>query len=263
MEENNNNSEKYINELEEKIIDLSLRLKSKKNELSTLSKNNKKTIGRLVHNLKNPVGVIYSFSDMILEDLEDYSKEKLEKHLQIINTSANFSIQLLSSIAKYSQFQSQNIISISKSINYIELVENVLNEFSALSIEKNIKIERIFPATPIILTLNASDISFAIKNIVHNAFRYSNKNTTIRIEIKENTTSVETVVTDEGIGILQEDLPQVLNEFFVVNTYSEDKQKCIGLGLTIVNEIMDSHNGKISITSNYGVGTAVTLSLNK
>jgi len=261
--EENNNSEKYINELEEKIIDLSLRLKSKKNELSTLSENNKKTIGRLVHNLRNPVGVIYSFSDMILEDLEDYSKEKLEKHLQIINTSANFSIQLLSSIAKYSQLQSQTIANTFKSVNYIELVENVLNEFNALSIEKNIKIERIFPPTPVVLTLSVDDISLAIKNIVHNAFRYSKENTTIRIEIKENSTSVEMVISDEGIGILQEDLPQVLNEFFVVNTYSEDKQKCIGLGLAISNKITENHHGKISIISNYGVGTAVTLSLNK
>jgi len=263
LEDNKKSSKDYINELEGKIVDLSLRLKSKKNELNTAKESNKKIIGKLVHNLKNPIGVVYSFSDMILEDIEDYSREKLEKHVQVMHTSAKFSIQLLNAIATYSQLQSQSLGNTRTSRNYIDLVQNVLNEFNVIAIEKNIKIEQNFPATPIILTLVEAEISLAIKNIMNNAFRYSNENSTIKIEIKDNKDSIETIIIDEGIGISEENLPLIMNEFFVVNTYSRDKQKCIGLGLAITNKIIKNHHGKISIVSNLNIGTNVSFSLPK
>ncbi|MDO9276688.1 MAG: hypothetical protein Q7T92_14240, partial [Lutibacter sp.] len=95
MAKSGKNSDKYIQELEEKIIDLSLKLKSKTNEIKAADETTSKILGKLTHNLKNPVGVIFSFSEMMLEDLANYSTEKLEKHLQIIKNSATFSLALL------------------------------------------------------------------------------------------------------------------------------------------------------------------------
>ncbi|HSQ46227.1 MAG TPA: hypothetical protein VLM44_04825, partial [Lutibacter sp.] len=120
------NSDKYIPELEEKIIDLSLKLKSKSNELNAAIETNSKILGKLTHNLKNPVGVIFSFSEMILEDLEDYSAEKLEKHIQIIKNSATFSLAFLDTISKYTRVNSPNYSLKTERINYSELVNSVI-----------------------------------------------------------------------------------------------------------------------------------------
>lgn len=257
------NSETYINELENKIVDLTLQLKGETRQLNSVRESNKKAIGKLIHNLKNPVGVIFSFSDMILEDLEEYTPEKLKKHLHIINNSASFSLQLLTTVAKYSQLQSPDLTYSFKSLNYTELVNTITNEFNTMSVEKNIYIERVFLENPILLTVDATEISIALRNIINNAFRYSNNNTTIKITIKENLNTVETIVFDEGIGISEENLTAVFNEFFVVNTYSEDKQKCIGLGLSIANNIIRDHKGAISIKSILNKGTEIKITLPK
>ena len=71
----------YIQELENKIVDLSLKLKGKEFKLDTVEKENHERIRKLVHNLKNPIGVAYSFSEMIAENSEKISKEKLDKLL--------------------------------------------------------------------------------------------------------------------------------------------------------------------------------------
>lgn len=260
---NNKQKSSNINDLEEKIINLSLRLKSKTNELNSVSESNKKSIGKLVHNLKNPIGIIYSFSDMIIDNIEGYSPEKLAKHLQIIKESASFSLQMLTEVAKYVQLQSPDLKFTFKSLNYIELVNNVVSEFNAKAAEKSIAIEFDFPESSIFLKVDEAEISLALRNIISNAFRYSKENSTIKITVIDYLNTVETIITDEGIGISEENLPFVLNEYFVVNTYSEDKQKCIGLGLPIATKIIQLHKGKIDVTSTINKGSSIKITLPK
>ena len=255
------NSDKYIQELEEKIIDLSLILKSKTNALKTADENNLKILGKLTHNLKNPVGIIFSFSEMMLEDLADYSTEKLEKHLQIIKNSATFSLALLDTISKYSRVQSPNFALKPLPLNYIELLTEILNEFKLETSKKNIEVIFNPPKESIILMLDKDEIYQAITTVLNNALRYSNENSTINIKVEAYKKSVETTITDQGIGISESDLPHIFEAFYVVNTYSEDKQKCIGLGLAIAQKIIELHKGKISANSNLNKGSSFKIHL--
>jgi len=253
----------YANELEEKVVELSLQLKSNSNELISVKENYNKTIGKLIHNLKNPVGVIFSFSEMMLEDVEDYSIEKLKKHIEIIKNSSKFSIELLNTVAKLLQLKSSDYTLNLKQSDFLNLISNVISEFKHLAEDRNITLQINFPKKPISLVVDEAEISIVIRNILNNAFRYSSKNTTITVEVIENNNTVETTITDEGIGISEENLPNVLNEFFVVNTYSEDKQKCIGLGLAVASKICMYHKGKISITSIIDKGSSFKISIPK
>jgi len=256
-------SDKYIEDLEEKIIDLSLQLKSKSNELNTIVETNRKTIGKLVHNLKNPVGVVFSFSDMILGSIEDYSSDKLSNHVEIIKNSADFSIKMLNTIAVYSQVNKPNREVNLKSINYLEIINNLINEFEPISRERNIIIEKDFPENEVTLIIDESELAIALRNILNNAFRYSSNNTTIKISIKDTLDSIETIISDEGIGISEENLPHIFDEFFVVNTYSNDKQKCIGLGLTISKKIIQYFKGDITVLSTIEKGSSFCVRLPK
>jgi len=250
-------------ESEEIIINLRLKLKAKEKELRSIHKTNKERISKLTHNLKNPVGIIYSFSEIILEDIESYCPEKLEKHIKIINSSSAFSLQLLTSISKYSQLQLPETAFTFKKLNYIELLNSIVKQFKPLSIKNDIAIKINAPKNKIFLLLDKKEITQALTNIISNAFCYSFKNTTITITVIENATTIETVVTDEGIGISEENLPHILNEFYVVNTYAINEQKCIGLGLTIANKIIQLHKGKILVTSTIGVGSSFKITIPK
>lgn len=255
------NSDKYIPELEEKIIDLSLKLKSKSNELNAAIETNSKILGKLTHNLKNPVGVIFSFSEMMLEGLADYSTEKLEKHLQIINNSAIFSLALLDTISKYSRVLSPNFALKPQQLNYIELLTEILNEFKVETSKKNIEVVFNRPKESVFLKLDKDEITQALTAVLNNALRYSNENSTITITVEALKNTIETTITDQGLGISETDLPHVFEAFYVVNTYSANQQKCVGLGLAIAKKIVELHKGKITAKSTLEKGTSFIISL--
>ncbi len=255
------NSENYIQELEEKIIDLSFKLKGKTTEIKVAEETTAKILGKLTHNLKNPVGVIFSFSEMMLEDIEGYSTEKLEKHLQIIKNSASFSLALLDTISKYSRVQSPNFVLKIQHINYSELVNGLVNDFRMKTSEKNISLEVNFPSNDVFLTIDKEEITQALSAVFNNALRYSNENSTITISVSVQKNGIETSITDQGIGISDADLPHVFEEFYVINTYSEDKQKCIGLGLAIAKKIVEHHKGEISVSSTIEKGSSFKIIL--
>ena len=101
-------SENYTNQLEEKIVELRLQLKAVSNTLKTVNIENDRLISMLIHNLKNPIGISYSFSDMILAGIENYDAEKIQKHVQIIKNSSQYTIELLNSFSEYNQLKNSS-----------------------------------------------------------------------------------------------------------------------------------------------------------
>lgn len=251
--------DKYIAELEEKIVELSLKLRNSSNELKSKDQFNNKLIGQLIHNLKNPIGNVYSFSDIILESIDNYSPEKLKEYLNIINNSAAFSIKLLNDVALYIELKSPTFKN--EKTDYLEILNNAISNFSETALKKNITIVKNFTNKPIYLNINADKILVAINKIISNALRFSNDNSKVIIEVIEHKNKVDTIISDEGIGISETDLFSIFNEFFVVNTYATDKQKCIGLGLPIAKKIIEYSGGEISIKSTINNGSQIKISL--
>ena len=100
-------------------------------------------------------------------------------------------------------------------------------------------------------------------NVLDNAIRYSPENTAIQISVFENKNEINVIIADQGIGIEENHLPFIFNDFFVVNTYSNDTKKCIGLGLPITKRILAMHNGTITTESQIGKGSIFTITLPK
>ena len=255
------NSINYIDQLEDKIVELSLNLKAVSNNLKSVNQENNQLLSVLTHNLKNPIGIAYSFSDMILGDTENYTTEKLQKHIQIISDSSQYAIELLNTFVKYQHLKSDNTEFNFQPKNYNEVLNNVLNNFNDLAQTKNIEFVKNSVQEPIVLNIDEENISLALSNIINNAIRFSNNNSKIKIEVVKNNNVIETTISDEGIGIAENDLPKILKEFFVVNTYDANKRKCIGLGLSIADKIIKKHMGKISSKSIFNKGTDITISL--
>jgi signal transduction histidine kinase len=253
------NSQKYITELEEKIVELSLKLRQKSNELKSIEQSNKELIGTLIHNLKNPIGIVYSFSDIILDSIDNYSVEKLEKHINLINNSASYSIKLLNDFGLYNELKSPNFES--EKTNYIEIINKVISNFNEIALKQHITLVKNISSSNIYLNVNTEKISVALGNIICNALRFSNENSKVTIKVIENSETVDTIISDEGIGISESDLPSIFKAFFVVNTYSSNKQKCTGLGFPIAKKIIEYSGGKISIKSKINLGTTVKISL--
>jgi len=255
-------SKEYIDELEEKILELSLKLKNNKEEFKLLKVQNDEINNQLIHNLKNPVGAVFSFSEMMLFENGKRDINKFNKHLQIIHNSSEFSIAILNKFSKYLGSTSNKNISVER-IEYVSFLEKTLSGFQLMAIEKNNLISFDFDKKQVFLNFNEDDISFVINALIHNALRYSSDGGKIAVEIFEDGSQLTTKISDAGMGMSDKDLFKVFTPFFVVNTYSDDRKKCIGLSLAIVKKIIKKHGGSIKITSALNTGTTVIFSLPK
>ena len=263
MKEKRKNSKKYIEELESEILEQNFQLKVKKVEINSIIQSQKKRMRKLTHNLKNPVGIIYSFSDMILEDIEVYDTDKLKKHVGIIKNAADFSIHFLNQTSKLSNLMFPGEYILFKKLNVVELLNQLINKFDQAALKHKISIKRDFQVEKSMLLIHKEHLLIALSNIISNALRFSFENTTIMISVVESEDSVEIVITDEGIGVGPDDLLSVFHEYYVVNTYSNDKIKCVGLGLTIAEKIIEIHKGSISFESTLDKGSSVKIKLPK
>lgn len=250
--------ETYISELEDKIIDLSLKLKAQSTLLEATETKNNTLIANLTHNLKNPIGIAYSFSDMILENTKSYTPDKLEKHVNIIRESSQYAINLLNNFVTYHQINSSKCVYNFELKDYTELLKNIVTKFT----QNKVKITFInLFENPILLNIDVEKITLVLKQILQNAIRFSGENSEIIVSLKASDSFIETTVTDFGIGISEEDLANVFKDFFVVNTYDQEKQKCIGLGLSTAQNIINKHGGTIAIKSTITKGSRVKIIL--
>lgn len=261
MDNRSLNSEKYIQELEDKIVELSLDLKATNNNLKNISEENFERLQKLIHNLKNPIGIAFSFSEIIKENSGSISKESLKKYNEAILNSTEFSVEMLNELAVLNRLKSSSFLLKKEMINYGELINSVIEKNIRKAAESSISIEKCIPNFSLLLNVDEREIEMVLDHIFDNSIKFSNPNSTIQISVIENQNFIETAISDQGIGISANNLPSVFKEFFVANTYAKNSKKCIGLGLSISKQIIDFHKGTLIIESKIDAGTTVKIAL--
>ena len=110
---------------------------------------------------------------------------------------------------------------------------------------------------------NQLSIEEVITNLLLNAIKYTPPNGTIEINVKEDGPCVLVEVTDTGIGIPQEELANVFDEFYRATNAKKVEKDGTGLGLSIAKQIIERHNGKIWVQSEENSGTRFWFTLSK
>lgn len=206
------------------------------------------------HNLRSPLlsilGIINLFKTECSLD------EKETEYLQLITSSVTRLDNTLRDIIDYSQ-NSRNEIIYSK-IQFAELISNTYDACHALSkkeqIKKEVSIEEHFP-----FYSDPQRIGLLMKSLIANSFKFSMDRTAscVRTDVYTDAKSMKLKVSDNGVGIKKEVLPNVFNMFFRGN----ERSNGAGLGLYIAREIVNRLEGSIHIESTYGEGTTVSVEI--
>lgn len=141
-----------------------------------------------------------------------------------------------------------------------DLIKEVLEGLSEKAQSRNITMTIEGSAT---LTADQMMIFELIENLVSNAIKYNKDGGSITITVEETANSVSLKVKDTGIGIEKEHLPRLCERFYRVDTSHSKRIGGTGLGLAIVKHICALTNAELSIDSNFGVGTTVTVFFRK
>jgi two-component system sensor histidine kinase VicK len=117
------------------------------------------------------------------------------------------------------------------------------------------------PEQVLLLDMDRDRVEQVVLNIISNAIKYTKEKGRIDVDVILQRATVQIVVSDNGVGIPEKEIPRVFERFFRVDKARSRQRGGTGLGLAISKQIVDEHQGSIDITSKYGKGTKVTITL--
>lgn len=225
--------------------------------LEDMQKQNKSFFDNVTHELKTPLTTITGYAQSI-EDLGIKDDEFTRKGLRSIINESNRLNNMVIELIELSKVTSKKISYNFAEINISALIQETCDEMMMKGKKYNIAIIVSAP-NPVYLRADKNRFKEVMINLIDNSIKYGHVNSTIHIYAYERQSEVIIKVQDQGIGIPKESIERVFDPFVRLSKKTPSELGSMGLGLSIVKEIVERHGGTTEIVSHLNQGTEVTL----
>lgn len=224
-------------------------------ELSNSTKLSDDFTKNFSHEFKTPISSIKGFAEVLLE--EDLSKEEQKQYLEIIKNESNRLTSLSEKVLFLSKLNSNSVIKDKKEYRLDEQIKNTVILMQKFWEKKHLKLN--VNLENITYYNNPEIVNEIWVNLITNAIKYSTDDGRIDISLKKQDEKIIFEISDTGIGIEEEKLPYIFNEYYQGD--SSHHTKGVGLRLSIVKKIVMLSGGTIDVKSEYGKGTTFIVML--
>jgi signal transduction histidine kinase len=239
-----------ISKQKDELFEINQKLLESNNELNKL-------IGIAAHDIRNPVNGIMSFSEILMQDYVSATEEEM-KIIKIIHDSSKFAMQILNDTLNISQINSGSLTLKRECKDYIIFVKECLAFNYYLAANKQQNIQFISTIDSILTSFDESRLQQAITNLITNAIKYSDFNTTIVVKVsipEDNRGYLKTEVIDKGLGIDEKYKSEMFQPFATTSNIPTANESRTGLGLAITKRIIELHAGSIDFISEKDKGS--------
>lgn len=215
-------------------------------------------ISTVSHELRTPLSSIYGFTELLLA--KSYEEQRQRKYLETIHSETQRLSLLVDNFLDIQRMESNQQTFMIDTVDLVEIIQKIVTvqrEEDSLHIwnvqsneQKKMEIEA-----------DQEKMTQLFTNLIYNARKYSPEGGSIEIWLKQRADNVLIQIRDKGIGISENDQLKVFDKFYRAHTSSHPKIGGTGLGLSICKEIVETHNGKIEISSELNKGTVVEITL--
>jgi signal transduction histidine kinase len=202
-----------------------------------------------VHEIKTPLAAVHSYLDIVINKILGPVDGKIEERLIRARVRSGEAIQMINDVLKISKLRLLDEVTkedidpgdiviplIKKQSVNLRAKHIMLNFFDVRTNKKKIKGDKLL-------------LEIAFSNLISNAVKYVGNNGMIELDMTDTSTYVEIEVSDNGIGIPKEDLDKIFTDFFRASNIKDKSYEGTGLGLSVVKQIIERHNGSISVVS--------------
>jgi len=213
------------------------------------------------HQLRSPLVAIQQYFEVILAGMAGTVEDKQKEMLRRAQDRADGLLKLINDWLDLARINQGQIVSKFKPLELRKTLERVVEFMRPLAKEFDVELDlEPGPETGRLLG-DEETLEQVFSNLISNAFKYNKPRGRVKISLKENPDTVTVEVEDTGIGISKEHLPFIFDQFYQVNRSQAKKMKSTGLGLSIAKKIVESHNGSIRVSSEFGKGSVFTVVL--
>ncbi|HUW05079.1 MAG TPA: HAMP domain-containing sensor histidine kinase [Williamwhitmania sp.] len=259
-------TEKLFNELSainNEMANLQRELNKKNTELNRLNEIKNQFIGFAAHDLRNPLGIISTYCEILMEEMDDTLSEKHRRFLTAIYSSSKFMQYLVENLLDYNKIESGKLNLNLESFNLVELVTTIYHKMKVIADQKKISLHLDCNLADIRAIADRGRIEQVVNNLLTNAIKFSYPESEIRLALEEKNSEIIIAVEDHGKGISTVDQKELFTPFQKNASKGTSGEKGTGLGLSIVKRIVEEHNGRIWVKSKVGKGTIFSISIPK
>lgn len=241
--------------------------KDKKLEIETLKvreEYRKEFLGNVSHELKTPLFTVQGYLLTLLDGAIDDEKVS-EKYLNRASKGLERLIYIVKDLDMITKLEVGDLSLDIEVFDIVELVQNVFDLLEMKAAKKSISLMFDMDYNqPILVSADKDRIQQVLTNLIVNSVKYGREKGTTEISI-ENLIKNKVIVrvTDNGEGISATNLPRLFERFFRVDKSGSRKEGGSGLGLSIVKHIIEAHDEKIYVESEYDVGSEFSFTLEK
>jgi len=218
-------------------------------------------VANVSHELRNPLASIKAYAETLITNLED-GTEISKEFLEIIVNEADRMNRLSEDFLYLAKADNIEIQMDTKENDLPLLLKTSIKKIDMSAKRKVLTVNQMFAEDlRLSVEMDRDRIEQVIMNILQNAIHYTDEKGRIDVDIIPGQNCVQIVISDNGVGIPEDDLSHVFERFYRVDKARTGNTGGTGLGLAISKQIVDSHGGTISIESKLGRGTSVTVSL--
>ena len=211
------------------------------------------------HDIRTPMNAIVGFSGLLEKSIHD-EKKSLD-YIKKIRVSSDILLTIINQVLEMARIESGKITLSSESVNIREMVDAMNTVFESSLTKKSLEYQCSLNVVHDQILCDKTKMEEIILNVVSNSIKYTNPHGKITVSIDEldsedeKNANYKVVVEDNGIGMSQDYLPHIFEEFSREHTSTETRVAGTGLGLPIVKSLVDRMGGTIEVESEEGKGT--------
>lgn len=221
----------------------------------------KNFIANISHDFRSPLTSVKGYAQAMKDGTIPY--EIQGKYLDIILFETDRLSNLTNDLLDLSNFENKGVRLEMSKFDITKMLKQSAMTFEGKCSQKNLRIRLIFVDNEVMVSADRGKIQQVVHNLIDNAIKFSNADSTIEVSVTEQRGKVLVSVKDHGIGIPKESIGRVWDRFYKTDLSRGKDKKGTGLGLSITKQIIAAHNENIKVISTEGVGTEFVFSLAK
>ncbi len=229
-------------------------------EIEKLNSYQSKFIANISHDFRSPLTSIKGYLEAMLDGT--IPPEMQEKYLNIVLFETERLNKLTSNLLSLNSMN-QGMLLENTTFDINGIIKKTILTFEGVCTQKRIKFDLIFSSKTAYVNADLGKIQQVIYNLIDNAIKFSNNNSSIKISTSEKSEKIFISIKDYGIGIPKDSLDKIWDRFYKSDLSRGKDKKGTGLGLSIVKEIINAHKTTIDVISTEGTGTEFIFSLPK
>lgn len=233
-----------------------IEIREKNVEIEKAGEFKNQVLGMVAHDLRNPIAAVESIAMMM--ELDNVSDD-VQENLNMMKASCIKARTIIDDLLEAAHNDTSDFFEMERT-ELNQLLKSIVSDWK---IQPDLKTDVLFTSSinPVYATVNKEKLHRALDNLISNAIKFSKDNSRVDVRLHKKDEQLIIEVQDYGLGIPADILPDIFTRFSKARRTGLRGEQSTGLGLTIVRQIIEKHDGIVEVESTVGRGSVFTIKL--